>query len=103
MCGGRLYTWKTPVVGVAATGPETNRLVRGDHKKAVVAFCGRTSSMLLPIPLANLALSFLSSLFPEHVDQHPHVRLRPLSPNNVLNFHLRHFHAATSSAHVYFA
>ncbi|KAF8492610.1 Alpha/Beta hydrolase protein [Russula emetica] len=60
--------------------------------------------MLLPIPLANLALSFLSSLFPEHVDQHPHVRpAGPPSPNNVLNFHLRHFHVATSSAHVYFA
>jgi lipase ATG15 len=76
---------------------------RGCHKKAVTAFHGRTSSMLLPIPLANLALSFLSSLFPEHVDQHPHVRPGPPSPNNVLNFHLRHFHVETPSAHVYFA
>ena len=59
--------------------------------------------MLLPIPLANFALSFLSNLFPEHVDQHPHVRPGPPSPNNVLNFHLRHFHVATSSADVYFA
>ena len=61
--------------------------------------------MLLPIPLANLALSLLSSFFPERVDQHPHVRPGPpsLAPNNVLNFHLRHFHVATSSAHIYFA
>ena len=71
-------------------------------QKAVVAFHCRTSSMLLPIPLANLALSFLSSLFLKHVDQHPHVRPGPPSPDNVLNFHLRHFHVATSSAHVYF-
>ena len=42
-------------------------------------------------------------LFRSHVDQHPHVRPGSASPNNVLNFHLRHFHAATSSAHVYFA
>ena len=62
--------------------------------------------MLLPIPLANLVLSFLSSLFPEHVDQHPHVRPGPpssTSNNGVLNFHLRHFHVATSSADVYFS
>jgi putative lipase involved disintegration of autophagic bodies len=59
--------------------------------------------MLLPIPLANLALSFLGSLFPKHVDQHPHVRPGPPSRNNVLNFHLRHFHVATPSANVYFA
>jgi hypothetical protein len=75
---------------------------RRPPQKAVVAFHGRTS-MLLPIPLANLALSFLSSIFPEHVDQHPRVRPGLPSPNNVLNFHLRHFHVATSSAHVYFA
>jgi hypothetical protein len=56
--------------------------------------------MLLPIPLANLALSFLNRLFPAHVAQHPHVRP---PPSNALNFHLRHFHVATSSAHVYLA
>lgn len=54
--------------------------------------------MLLPITLANLALSFLNRLFPQNVSQHPHAR--PL-PNDVLTFHLRHVHAATSSAHVY--
>jgi len=54
--------------------------------------------MLLPIPFANLALSLLNRFFPQNVSQHPHVR--PPS-NDVLNFHLRHFHAATSSAHVY--
>ena len=59
--------------------------------------------MLLPIPLANTVLSFLSNLFPEHVDQHLHIRPVPPSPNNVLNFHLRHFHVATSSAQLYFA
>ncbi len=56
--------------------------------------------MLLPLPLANLALHFLNRLFPTHVGQHPH-----LGPprGNVLNFQLRHLHAATSSAHVYLA
>lgn len=54
--------------------------------------------MLLPVPFANLALSVLSRFFPQNVSQHPHVRP---SPNDALNFHLRHFHAATSSAHVY--
>jgi putative lipase involved disintegration of autophagic bodies len=54
--------------------------------------------MLLPIPLVNLALSFLNGLFPPNVAQHPHVRP---PPSNVLNFHLRHFHVATSSAHIY--
>ncbi len=57
--------------------------------------------MLLPLPLANLALS-LSRLFPANVGQHPHARPGP-PRSNVLNFHLRHFHVATSSAHVYFA
>lgn len=55
--------------------------------------------MLLPIPLTNLALSFLNRLFPTHIVQHPHVR----PPDNALNFHLRHFHVATPSAHVYLA
>jgi len=54
--------------------------------------------MLLPIPLANIALYFLNRLFPQDVSQHPHAR--PLL-NDVLTFHLRHVHAATSSAHVY--
>ena len=55
--------------------------------------------MLLPIPLTNLALYFLNKFFPADVAQHPYAR--PPS-NNVLNFHLRHMHAATSSAQVYF-
>jgi lipase ATG15 len=54
--------------------------------------------MLLPIPLANLALSFLNTHFPQNASRHPHIGP---PPNDVLNFHLRHFHAATSSAHVY--
>lgn len=56
--------------------------------------------MLLPIPLANLVLSLLSTQSPVDVAQRPHVRP---SPKNALNFRLRHFHAATSSAHVYLA
>ena len=66
--------------------------------KGPIVLYGQTSSMLLPIPLANLALSFLNKLFPTHVAQHPHIRP---PPSNALNFHLRHFHVATSSAHVY--
>ena len=101
------YTWKTSVGGVAETGPTRKWCGVASRprspQKAVVAIHGRSSSMLLPIPLANIALSFLSTLFPEHVDQHPHIRPGPPSPNSVLNFHLRHFHVATSSAHVYFA
>lgn len=54
--------------------------------------------MLLPLPLAHIALSFLNRFFPHDVSQHPHARP---PPNDVLTFHLRHAHAATSSAHVY--
>ena len=74
--------------------------VPGRYKKAVyflIASPLQTRSMLLPIPFANLALSLLNRFFPQNVSQHPHVR----PPNDGLNFHLRHVHAATSSAHVY--
>ena len=57
--------------------------------------------MLLPTSLANLALSILSTLSPSEVsERHPYAK--PPS-NNALNFRLRHMHAATSSARVYFA
>ena len=75
-------------------------VVGGHHKKAVVALYGQTSRMLLPIPLTNIALSFLNRLFPTHIAQHPHVRP---PTGSALNFHLRHFHVATPSAHVYLA
>lgn len=55
--------------------------------------------MLFPIPLINLALYLLHKFFPADVAEHPYPRL---PSNNVLNFHLRHMHAATSSAQVYF-
>ncbi|KAI0264366.1 Alpha/Beta hydrolase protein [Gloeopeniophorella convolvens] len=55
--------------------------------------------MLLPTPLANLVFSFLSILLPPDGAQHPHAR----PPSSALNFRLRHMHAATSSAQVYFA
>ncbi|KAI0255146.1 alpha/beta-hydrolase [Lactifluus subvellereus] len=55
--------------------------------------------MLFPLPLTNLALYILNRFFPADVAEHPYPR--PPS-NNVLNFHLRHMHAATSSAQVYF-
>ncbi len=58
--------------------------------------------MLLPISLANIALSILSKFFPSEVaEHHPHARPPPF--NNALDFRLRHMHAATSSARVYFA
>lgn len=107
-----VYALKTPVVGVWSGSDRPGKVWPGNpkketpHEKAVVAIhCRtRTSSMLLPIPLANIVLSFLSSLFPDRVDKHPHLRPGPPpSPNNVLNFHLRHFHVATSSAQLYFA
>ncbi|KAI0303568.1 alpha/beta-hydrolase [Multifurca ochricompacta] len=57
--------------------------------------------MLYPIPLLNLALSFLNIFLPSSdVAQHPHAKP---TTNNTLNFRLRHMHAATSSAHIYFA
>lgn len=57
--------------------------------------------MLLPTSLANLALSILSRFLPSEVpDHHPYAR--PPS-NNALDFRLRHMHATTSSARVYFA
>ncbi|KAH9168814.1 alpha/beta-hydrolase [Lactarius sanguifluus] len=58
--------------------------------------------MLLPISLANLALSILSKFLPSEVaEHHPHARPPPF--NNALDFRLRHMHATTSSARVYFA
>lgn len=57
--------------------------------------------MQLPTSLANLALSILSTFLPSEVSQH-HPHARPPS-NNALSFHLRHMHAATSSARIYFA
>lgn len=57
--------------------------------------------MMRPTSLANLALSILSTFFPSEVTEH-HPHARPPS-SNALNFHLRHMHAATSSARVYFA
>ena len=57
--------------------------------------------MHLPTSLANLALSILSTFYPSEISEyHPHAR--PPS-TNALNFRLRHMHAATSSAQVYFA
>src|SRR5712671_4655263 len=56
--------------------------------------------MLSPIHLTSLALFLFNSLFSADVSQHPHVRPRP---EIALNFHLRHFHAETSSAQVYLA
>ena len=55
--------------------------------------------MVLVLPtLTNLILAFFSIFFPLDVSQ------RPTSPQrNTLNFRLRHFHAVTPSAHVYFA
>ncbi|KAN0123698.1 alpha/beta-hydrolase [Lactarius tabidus] len=58
--------------------------------------------MQLPTSLVNLALSILSTLLPSEVSQH-HPHARPPSNNNALSFHLRHMHAATSSARIYFA
>jgi hypothetical protein len=64
----------------------------------LVSLAYRQAAMLLPIPLANIALSFLNRFFLHDMSQHPHARP---PPNDVLTFHLRHVHAATSSAHVY--
>jgi lipase ATG15 len=58
--------------------------------------------MQLPTSLVNLALSILSTFLPSEVSQH-HPHARPPSNNNALSFHLRHMHAATSSARIYFA
>ena len=53
--------------------------------------------MLLP-SFANPILAFFSIFLPTDVSQ------RPILPvHNTLNFRLRHFHAVTPSAHVYFA
>jgi lipase ATG15 len=57
--------------------------------------------MHLPTSLANLALSILSTFYPSEISEH-HPHARPPS-TNALNFRLRHLHAATSSAQVYFA
>jgi lipase ATG15 len=56
--------------------------------------------MQLSIPFANLALYLLNTFFPSGVAQYRHAR--PLS-DSMLNFQLRHMHATTSSAHVYFS
>ena len=54
--------------------------------------------MLLPIPFTSL-LYLLDKFFPTNVAQRPHTS--PPSDNG-LTFHLKHIHAATSSAQVYF-
>ena len=63
------------------------------HPDPAAPFSDRTA-MVLP-SLTNFIFAFYSIFFP------PDVSHRPLR-NNV-NFRLRHFHAVTPSAHVYFA
>ena len=59
-------------------------------------FSDRTA-MVLP-SLTNFILALYTIFFPPNVSQRPTFPLR-----NTLNFRLRHFHAVTPSAHVYFA
>ena len=59
-------------------------------------FSDRTA-MVLP-SLTNFILALYTIFFPSDVSQRPTFPLR-----NTLNFRLRHFHAVTPSAHVYFA
>ena len=55
--------------------------------------CTPMAPMLVP-SLTNLILTFFSIFLPPEIQTPPH---------NTLNFRLRHFHAVTPSAHVYFA
>ena len=68
----------------------------------VMSLVGRGTPHLIPMFLPSSAANFffaLFSLFPL-----PNVPQRPMRPpRNALNFRLRHFHAVTASANVYFA
>jgi lipase ATG15 len=67
-----------------------------DLQHPAAPFSDRTA-MVLP-SLTNFIFVLYSIFFPPDVSQ------RPMSPlRNTLNFRLRHFHAVTPSAHVYFA
>ena len=85
--------------GLSPTDFPQGQVPSTDRPPAVAApasDCTPMAPMLLP-SLTNFILTFFSIFLPPEIFQ------PTFPPHNTLNFRLRHFHAVTPSAHVYFA